>query len=75
MPDKDHVILVRQYRHAVNRWIWELPADKIEPGEGPDAAARLECASEIGKIPATLERVGVFSQHQATAMKRCSFTG
>ena len=32
-PSPGEVILIRQYRHAINRWIWELPAGTIEPGE------------------------------------------
>lgn len=26
MPDPEHVVLVRQYRYAVGRWLWEIPA-------------------------------------------------
>jgi ADP-ribose pyrophosphatase len=58
MPDPDHVVLVRQYRYPVDRWVWELPAGSIDPGETPDAAARRECHEEIGKIPRRLERLG-----------------
>src|SRR3972149_3496908 len=40
MQDDTHVILIRQYRHALDRWIWELPAGSLAPREGPaDAAA------------------------------------
>ena len=27
IPQPGHVILIRQYRFAVNQWLWELPAD------------------------------------------------
>jgi hypothetical protein len=30
MPDPDHVILVKQYRYAVDRWVWELAAAEIQ---------------------------------------------
>jgi ADP-ribose pyrophosphatase len=33
------VVLVRQYRHAIGRWLWELPAGSMDPGEEADAAA------------------------------------
>ena len=59
-PDPHHVFLVRQYRHAVARWLWELPAGRIDPGEPVDAAARRECHEEIGWVPRTLERLGAF---------------
>lgn len=42
------VLLVRQYRHAVGRHLWELVAGRIEPGESPRAAARRELAEETG---------------------------
>jgi ADP-ribose pyrophosphatase len=58
MPSRDEVILVRQYRHAIGRWIWELPAGTADPGEAPDAAAARECHEEIGLAPGTLTRAG-----------------
>lgn len=42
------ILLVRQYRHSVGRYLWELVAGRIEPGEAPDAAARRELAEETG---------------------------
>jgi ADP-ribose pyrophosphatase len=59
-PSSDSVILIRQFRWAIGRWIWELPAGSLEPGERPDRAARRECAEEIGLRPARLERLGAF---------------
>ena len=60
MPDPESVVLVRQYRHAVGRWLWELPAGTLEAGEDPDVAARRECEEETGYAPATLDRLGAF---------------
>lgn len=60
MPDLERVILVRQYRYAVDRWIWELPAGTLDPGEAPEAAARRECHEEIGKVPRRVARIGAF---------------
>ena len=42
------VCLIRQYRHAVGGWIWELPAGKLEPGEPPQLTARRELIEEAG---------------------------
>jgi ADP-ribose pyrophosphatase len=54
------IVLVRQYRHAIGRWAWELPAGSLKPGEDPRAAAIRECHEEIGLIPASVERLGGF---------------
>ena len=57
VPEAGHVILIKQYRYAVNRWLWELPAGSVDPGEEPEAAARRECHEEIGLVPATIIRM------------------
>lgn len=60
MPDPDHVILIRQYRHAVGKWLWEVPAGSIDPGESAVEAARRECHEEIGLVPDRVERIGTY---------------
>ena len=60
MPDPDHVVLIRQYRYAVDRELWELPAGTLDPGETPEVAAVRECHEEIGLVPTTVERLGAF---------------
>jgi ADP-ribose diphosphatase len=57
VPEPGHVILVRQYRYPVNRWLWELLAGSVDEGEEPDAAARRECHEEIGQVPDTIVRL------------------
>ncbi len=57
MPEPGHVILIKQYRYAVNRVLWELPAGSVDEGEQPEAAARRECHEEIGKVPDTIVRL------------------
>lgn len=46
-PD-GRVVLVRQYRYAARRWLWELVAGGMEPGETPRQAARRELLEETG---------------------------
>ena len=58
VPEPGKVILVRQYRYAVNAFLWELPAGSVDDGESPEAAARRECHEEIGLVPATTVRLG-----------------
>jgi ADP-ribose pyrophosphatase len=57
VPEPGHVILIRQYRYAVNAFLWELPAGSVDEGESPEQAARRECHEEIGKVPATVVRL------------------
>jgi 8-oxo-dGTP pyrophosphatase MutT (NUDIX family) len=42
------VCLVRQYRHGVEDFLWEIPAGKLDPGEAPEACAVRELAEETG---------------------------
>src|SRR5262245_7982751 len=51
------VLLVRQYRHAAGRFLWELPAGSLEAREDPEAAAMRECHEELGLIPGRIERL------------------
>ena len=60
MDAEGRVILIRQYRHAVGRWLWELPAGSTDPGEDERVAAARECQEEIGLIPTELTRLGAF---------------
>ena len=59
-PDPDHVILIRQFRYVIGRWIWELPAGSLDPGEPPGKAARRECAEEIGWTPRRIRKLARF---------------
>jgi ADP-ribose pyrophosphatase len=58
LVDNTHIVLIRQYRYALGRWIWELPAGSLEPGEDPVAAAARECEEEIGLVPTAVEFAG-----------------
>jgi ADP-ribose pyrophosphatase len=61
MQDDRHVILIRQYRAAVGRELWELPAGSLDPGETAEDAAVRECEEEIGLVPRRIERIrGLF---------------
>jgi len=60
MPDPARVILVRQYRYAVDKWVWELAAGSLKPGEDPALGAARECEEETGLAPARVELVGGF---------------
>jgi ADP-ribose pyrophosphatase len=48
VTDDDHLILVRQYRKAVEATLLEIPAGTREPGETPLHCAQRELAEETG---------------------------
>jgi ADP-ribose pyrophosphatase len=60
MQDDAHIVLIRQYRYALDRWIWELPAGSLEVGEDPAAAAARECEEEIGLVPGRVAFAGAW---------------
>lgn len=43
-----HILFERQYRHAAGRYLWELPAGRIDKGEKELAAAKRELLEETG---------------------------
>jgi len=45
---EDRVVMIKQYRHAVKSWQWELPAGAIDQGEEPFEAAKRELEEETG---------------------------
>ena len=50
-------LLERQYRHAANSYLWELPAGRIDPGEKPLPAAKRELLEETGYTAKTWRRI------------------
>ncbi len=49
---KDDVLLIRQYRSAVDGELLEIPAGKLDvPGEDREETARRECEEEVGYRP------------------------
>lgn len=60
VDSKDRAILVRQYRKAVDKFLLEIPAGSIEPGEQPIECVRRELQEETGYLPNRIERLGGF---------------
>jgi 8-oxo-dGTP pyrophosphatase MutT (NUDIX family) len=42
------IVMERQYRHAANQYLWELPAGKLDAGEAPLDGAKRELEEETG---------------------------
>jgi ADP-ribose pyrophosphatase len=45
---RNRILLIRQYRHAVGKTIWEIPAGTMEPEETPKECALRELEEETG---------------------------
>jgi ADP-ribose pyrophosphatase len=48
VDDRKRILLVRQYRLAAAKYLWELPAGTVDPGEKPLQTARRELIEETG---------------------------
>ena len=48
VDEKKRVLLVRQYRLPAEKYLWELPAGRLDPGEKPLQAAKRELKEETG---------------------------
>jgi ADP-ribose pyrophosphatase len=51
------ILLERQYRHAAQSYLWELPAGRIDKGESELEAAKRELLEETGYTAAKWKRV------------------
>ena len=60
VDDADRVCLVRQYRHGVTDFLWEIPAGKLDPGEAPQVCAVRELAEETGVAAKRWTSLGQF---------------
>jgi 8-oxo-dGTP pyrophosphatase MutT (NUDIX family) len=69
IDDQQRVCLLRQFRHAANGWLWELPAGKIDNREPPLQTAQRELTEEAGMTATNWESLsdyvsspGVFTE-------------
>jgi ADP-ribose pyrophosphatase len=60
VQDDGQIVMIRQYRHALKRDLWELPAGNVDDGESAEAAAARECEEEIGRSPTRIVPLGAF---------------
>lgn len=54
------LVLIKQYRRAVNAELIEFPAGTLEPDEDAESCARRELLEETGHEARSLERLGTF---------------
>jgi ADP-ribose pyrophosphatase len=60
VDDRKRILLVRQYRLPAEKYLWELPAGKLDPGEKPLQAAKRELAEETGYKARTWKNLSSF---------------
>jgi len=60
VDDSGRVCLVRQYRHGVADFLWEIPAGKLDAGEAPQVCAVRELAEETGVSARRWDSLGRF---------------
>src|SRR5687768_521890 len=46
IQDDGRIVLVRQYRYAVDESLWELPAGRLDHGESPEEGVQRELREE-----------------------------
>jgi len=60
LDDQHNVLLVRQFRYPVGRFLLEIPAGGIDDGEEPQDCVRRELQEEIGYLPRKIDKLGGF---------------
>lgn len=56
--DEENIVLVEQFRLALNKNLLEIPAGKIDKGESIENCARRELKEETGYIAGNMEYLG-----------------
>ena len=54
----DKIVLIKQYRHAIGEFVWEIPAGTFDNNEDPLECAKRELLEETGYIANFWEKLG-----------------
>lgn len=57
---KQQIVMIRNFRVAVDQRLWELPAGKLEPDESPETAAGRELIEETGYRAGRMSKLAEF---------------
>ncbi len=66
----DKIILIKQYRHAIGEYIWEIPAGTFDKNEDPLECAKRELLEETGFRAEFWEKLGVITPVPAYSDER-----
>ena len=58
-PDPSKIVLVKQFRYAIGKVFWELPAGTLKKNEDPLFSAKRELKEETGYIANKMESLGI----------------
>jgi ADP-ribose pyrophosphatase len=67
---RDKLVMIWNYRHAIQGWELELPAGHIENGESAEACARRELEEETGYSAGSWRRLGWFHPSPGISSQR-----
>jgi len=68
--DDRSILLLKQYRHAVGGFIWEIPAGTLDPDEDEKTCAERELIEETGYKARQMEKLGVITPLPAYSDER-----
>ena len=72
VTDDGKIVLIRQYRYAVDDWVWEVPAGGKHDHDGSDEElARRELGEEVGATCGSLQPIGWFYGAVSVSTSRC----
>lgn len=55
--DKETIIMIKQYRPILGKWLYELPAGTVEENENEENTAKRELEEEIGYRANTITKI------------------
>lgn len=66
------IVVIEQYRHSLNRWMVEVPAGAVDPGEQPEEAARRELLEETGYVANQMVNMGRYCENEGVSSSYCT---
>lgn len=67
----DHIVMIEQYRHGLDRVTLEIPGGMVDPGESPLEAGIRELREETGYAGGEAELIGRISPNPAIQTNWC----